>query len=146
MADLIWLHEEGLRRTHPIFARAEADSPAVFVWDQAYFKAAHIGLKRQIFIYESLIDLPVDICAGTHKDVITGRIRADRVTRLLVLETPNTLLNRTVVELRQACPHVAVEIVADTPFVTLEREPDLGRFFHYWTKAKKSALCHGGLR
>ena len=33
MADLVWLHEGALRRSHPVFAAAEHGAPAVFIWD-----------------------------------------------------------------------------------------------------------------
>ena len=60
MAGLIWLHEEALRADHPVFA-AGPGATALFCCDVYYMAAADIGLRRQIFIYRSLLVLDVTI-------------------------------------------------------------------------------------
>ena len=57
-------------------------------------------------------------------------------------ETPNPELIRTIERLSDDCD---VRVVADTPFVTLSREPDLGRFFRYRKTARKPAMSPGGV-
>jgi hypothetical protein len=52
---------------------------------------------------------------------------------------------KQIAEIRQAMPAVTVDLVEDTPFVTLDREPDLARFFRYWNKARKSAMRPHGV-
>ena len=64
MADLVWLNEDGLRRTHPVFTVAGSGAAAVFVWERGYFEACHIGLKRQLFIYETLAEIGVELFEG----------------------------------------------------------------------------------
>ena len=69
MAGLVWLHEEALRADHPVFA-AVPGAKALFCWDIDYMAAADIGLRRQIFIYESLLDLDVTIIRGAASQVL----------------------------------------------------------------------------
>ena len=66
MADLIWLHDEALRASHPVLSPVSSQLPAVFIWDNAYFDAMHTGFKRRVFIYEALAELPVETVSYTH--------------------------------------------------------------------------------
>ena len=145
MADLVWIHEDALRQSHPVFAAAAPGSRAVFIWDNASLEAGHIGPKRRLFIYQTLAGMEIDIIAGTAASVILALIAKNGVTRLLVPGTPNPAFHKQLSDVRRACPDLQIDIIDDTPFVRLAQTPDLGRFFRYWNKAKKSALRHGGL-
>lgn len=145
MADLIWLNEDALRHTHPVFTRAGPDTKAVYVWDRGYFEACHIGLKRQLFIYETLVELGVELFEGKPEAVLASLAVANNVDRILVPASPNPEVMRRVAELRSVLPDVSVETVEDLPFVTPAREPDLGRFFRYWNKVRKSAMRPHGV-
>lgn len=141
MADLIWVHDEALRADHPLFQGAEADTRAVFIWDNAYFDAMEMGFKRRVFIYEALTELPVDIIAGNTVSVL-AELAGDGAIR--VADTPNAVLRSLIQAVQQT--H-RVEKIADEAFVHLSTSPDLKRFFRYWNKAKKSAMqLHGGTR
>ncbi len=141
MADLIWMHEDMLRASHPVFSAINGEATVVFIWDDAYLDAMHYGLKRRMFIYETLCALPVEI------------YRADTVTGLLHLAeaagsetiysgtTPNPALQTIAAQLEKA---ISVQWVADDAFVSLSGEPDLQRFFRYWNKARKTAFTHNG--
>ncbi|MGB2158823.1 MAG: hypothetical protein ACPH8C_00830 [Candidatus Puniceispirillaceae bacterium] len=144
MTDLIWLHEGALRRTHPVFAMADKGASALFIWDRARFDAAHIGARRQLFIYETLVELDLDIFEGDAAQLLPRLVAAQGASRLLVPASPDPAIMKQLAGISQALPGLAVEIIADTSFVTLAKEPDLGRFFRYWNKARKSALrLHG---
>jgi hypothetical protein len=138
MSALIWLHEDCLRAGHNLFAHAP-DGRAVFIWDDAHMTAMHYGLKRRVFIYETLCQLPVEIyvggiaaslaqLAGDGQDIITGK-------------TPNPALKHIMQTLRQ---NRKVSAIADAPFVQMDSPPDLRRFFKYWNKAKKHAFSYDG--
>jgi len=145
MPDLIWLHEGALRRTHPVFTMADSDAPALFIWDSARFTACHVGVRRQLFIYETLVELGVDIHEGDATDLIPRLVAAYGASRLLVPATPDPALRHQLATIRSSIPDVAVDLVDDTAFVTLSADPDLGRFFRYWNKARKSALRPHGV-
>jgi hypothetical protein len=145
MGDLIWLHEGALRRTHPVFAMADKGAQALFIRDHDRFAAGHIGVRRQLFIYETLAELDVDIYEGDAAGMLPRLIAARGADRLLVPASPDPVLMKQIAEIRQAMPAVTVDLVEDTPFVTLDRESDLARFFRYWNKARKSAMRPHGV-
>lgn len=144
MVGLIWLHEEALRADHPAFTAASG-ATAVFCWDVDYMAAADIGLRRQIFIYESLLDLEVTIIRGAASKVLPVVARRDQATQLFVPDTPNPLIKRELLKVKAALAGMTVELVPERLFVQLEVQPDLGRFFRYWNKARKQALRRGGI-
>ena len=142
MSGLIWLHEDALRVDHPVFTAAGSDYPAFFIWDDAYLQAMDYGFKRLVFIYESLCELPLTILHGDQQDCLSGLAR-QHGGRIFVPATPNPLLQGSFERLQQ---EFEVDVIADTPFVELAREPDLKRFFRYWNKARKAAMSAGGGR
>ena len=149
MADLVWLHEDALRRMHPVFVAADYergnDTQPVFIWDVDYFGENDIGLKRQHFIYETLVEMGAEIHAGSMHDILPRLVAARSVTRVLVPATPNPNMLRRYGQVRRALSDIAFDMVDDTPFATLSKPADLGRFFRYWNKARKSAMRpHGG--
>jgi hypothetical protein len=144
MARLVWLHEEALHADHPVFA-AVPGATALFCWDIDYMVAADIGLRRQIFIYESLLELDVTIIRGAASQVLPLVARRDQAMQLYVPDTPNPLIRQELSKVTAALAGIAVELVSDRPFVQLAATPDLGRFFRYWNKARKQALRRGGV-
>ena len=107
--------------------------------------AADIGLRRQIFIYESLLELDVTIIRGAASQVLPLVARRDQATQLYVPDTPNPLIRQELLKVTAALAGITVELVSDRPFVQLAATPDLGRFFRYWNKARNQALRRGGV-
>jgi hypothetical protein len=140
MSDLIWLHEDALNAEHPLFDLAAPGSTACFIWDEAYLRQMNYGFKRLVFIYETLIELPLIILRGPQFECLS-RLAGQGSGRILVPATPNPELQRTIDCLRQ---EFDVEVVNDRPFVSLSPDPDLKRFFRYWKKARKAAMDPGG--
>ena len=141
MTDLVWLHEDALRVSHPVFDQAAPGSAAVFVWDDAYLQQMDYGFKRLVFIYETLSELSLSIVRGD-RDECLSQLARQHGGRILVPATPNPLLQNTMQQLGR---EFDVVVVVDQPFVTLPRDPDLRRFFRYWNKARKAAMTpHGG--
>ena len=60
---LIWVHGGCLHPQSPAF-QAFPDAPALWVWDEALLGRGRISLKRVLFLYESLLELPVAIERG----------------------------------------------------------------------------------
>lgn len=149
MADLVWLHEEALRLTHPVFAAAGAGAGVVFVWDVARLAESHVGMKRQLFIYETLAELAssrdLEIYEGQAETVLPQCAAAAGADRILVPASPDPAIRAAIAGLRRAVTGCEIVVVEDTPFASLASQPDLGRFFRYWNKAKKSALRPQGI-
>ena len=131
MTRLFWLHEDFL--TLP-----DEDSHGFFIWDPDYLKEMDYGMKKLAFIYETLCEMKVDIVKGqtveTAQAFLSGH---DGVDRLHIYNTPNPRLREFIGALDK---HITIERMAPTPFVTLDKAPDLKRFFRYWNKAKKKAM------
>ena len=136
-ASLVWLHEEALRMTHPVFKIAPERTKAISVWDDAYFRQANYSLKRLIFIYETLCELPVDIIHGNTLDVI----RELAPPALYIPATNNPLIVNIIASIEATVP---VKVVEDEDFVVIKKPSEFDRFFQYWNKAKKTAFLHNG--
>jgi len=138
MTDIIWIHDGALRADHPMF-KDRADVKSVFIWDDAYFKSAAIGFKQQVFIYEALTHLPVEIIKGDTVSIL--KELAGNNGAIITAATTSVELNRMMAMLNQS--HM-VRVVADEVFAHLKSSPDLRRFFRYWNKAKSSAMDYNG--
>ena len=149
MADLVWLHEGALRLTHPVFASGGPDAATIFIWDRDRLAASHVGIKRQLFIYETLAEMSesrsLDIHEGRAEEVLPRLAAQAGAGRVLVPSSPDLALRAEIGAIRRAVPDLEIVEIEETPFVTLANTPDLGRFFRYWNKARKSALRPQGI-
>ena len=149
MADLVWLHEGALRLTHPVFAASGPDAATIFIWDRDRLAASHVGIKRQLFIYETLAEMSesrsLDIHEGRAEEVLPRLAAQAGAGRVLVPSSPDLALRAEIGAIRRAVPDLEIVEIEETPFVTLANTPDLGRFFRYWNKARKSALRPQGI-
>ena len=149
MADLVWLHEGALRLTHPVFAAGGPDAATIFIWDRERLAASHVGIKRQLFIYETLAEMSesrnLDIHEGRAEEVLPRLAAQAGAGRVLVPSSPDPALHAEIGAIRRAAPDLKIVEIEETPFVTLANTPDLGRFFRYWNKARKSALRPQGI-
>ena len=140
MSELIWLHEDMLRADHPVFAAAP-DAPACFMWDDAYMAAQGYGLKRRVFIYESLLELPVEIYQADTLQGLRDLAAQHGADTIVTGKTPNPAIKSLCEDLRDG---LSVTTLADTAFVQMDNVPELKRFFKYWNKAKKNAFKFDG--
>ena len=149
MADLVWLHEGALRLTHPVFSAGGPDAATVFIWDRDRLAASHVGIKRQLFIYETLAEMSesrsLDIHEGRAEEVLPRLAAQAGAGRVLVPSSPDPALRAEIGAIRRAAPGLEIVEIEETPFVTLAKKTDLGRFFRYWNKARKSALRPQGI-
>ena len=137
MTSLIWLHEDSLRDTHPVFNHVAGDYHAFFIWDNEYFKQVDYGFNRLSFIYEAMSDLPFTIYEGGIASVI-GELATDFFSnQLFVSKTPNRTINEILQPLNQ---HFDIHIVPDDPFIDGLDGVVEQRFFRYWNKAKKRII------
>ena len=142
MSRLIWLHEDCLRADHPLFAAAnDKGARAVFIWDDAYLTAMGYGLKRRVFIYETLLELPVEIYRGATAETLTALAQHFEADEIFTGKTPNPALKQIMDDARG---NKKLTAIADTPFVQMDAVPELRRFFKYWNKAKKNAFLFDG--
>jgi len=143
VSQLVWLHEDALNMDHPVLRRAGRDALVCFVWDDRYLQQMDYGFKRLVFIYETLCQMPLQIYRGDTVEVLSELAADQRTDSIHIPSTPNPVLQAIATRLQQ---RMNVETVEDAPFVRLNHDPDVKRFFRYWNKARKSALQHAGGR
>ncbi len=136
---IIWLHDEALRLTHPVFSAAPVGAKAIFIWDDAYLKSTGFSLKRLIFIYETLATLSVDII---HGDTL-ATLRLLKTSALYVPYSHNSFIQELVSELSA---EMEVHIIEDEPFVALSKEKQFTRFFQFWKHIEQLAFLNNGGR
>lgn len=129
---VVWLHEEALRREHPVFSEAPSDARFVFTWDDDYLRQMNYSFKRLLFIYETLCGLPVEIIRGEAAAIL----REISPSRILVPATSKPHIAATIARLESVA---TVTVVEDEPFVLLDAGYDFKRFFSYWKRVEKKA-------
>ena len=136
---IIWIHEQALSTSHPVFKAAPQEAKSIFIWDDNYFKNSCYSLKRLVFIYESLCELPIDIIFGE-----TSTILMDLAIKELYIPSGyNPFINEIINKLPK---NTKIHIVPDKDFVIINSNLQFRRFFQYWQKAKKSVfLLNGGV-
>jgi hypothetical protein len=134
---LIWVHEEALRLSHPVFKAVPNGTKAIYVWDDAYFRQANYSLKRLIFIYETLCELPLEIIRGN----TANSLRELAPSTLYLPATNNPLIAEIINDLKTTLP---AEIIEDEAFVVIKKPIEFRRFFQYWNKAEKTAFLNNG--
>lgn len=137
---IIWVHEDALGLGHPVFTQAGDGAARVFVWDEAYFKAQGYSLKRLVFIYECLLDIPKLILYKGDTRTILAQLARGR--NLFVASTPNPEFQHIIKVVSENC-HAT--LISSLPFSAISDNADMGRFFRYWNGARKSALSIDGI-
>ena len=134
---LVWLTLDSLSATSPA-AAAHPHSPRVFVLDPAWLAAERPTLKRLLFIFECLADIPgVEVWHGKPRDVVAARAQAHGCRHVVVAPTPCPRIRRAAAALSAELPVVAGE---GPEFCDRSRVRDLGRFSRYWSQVSASAL------
>jgi len=134
---LILLHEEALSINHPVFAVAPKGTKAIYIWDNNYFNQTNYSLKRLVFIYESLCELPIDII---HGDLIEN-IKELELGKIYIPTTNNYMIKDLINKIKLIA---SVELVDSKPFVNIDNSIEFRRFFQYWNKAEKIAFNLNG--
>ncbi len=134
---LIWLHEEALRVTHPVFRAAPEGTRAIYVWDDEYLRQLDYSLKRLVFMYETLCELPVEILRGDTVSII----KQIAPSILYIPATTKPHIEATISKIKSVAN---VEMIPDENFVTIAKAADVRRFFPYWNIAQKTAFQKNG--
>lgn len=130
-APVIWVHIDALSREHPVFKEAGEGARAVFVWDAGDFARRDWTLKRCVFVMECVEDMGVDVVEGPYAEALS----ALAPSAVFMAETADPALQAVADAL-----DVHVTRVAEPPFSDVPATTDMGRFFRFWNKARRSAL------
>lgn len=131
MSDTItWVHDEMLS---PRWLKPE--QPAIFVFDNEWIRQGRISLKRIVFMYECLLEMPgVSIARGKVAESVVAFAAKHGAERIETARSEDPRLKR------QAADLDAV-LLDPEPFVALPSDVDLKRFSRYWRKAERLVLA-----
>ena len=135
--EIIWVHGDSLSPTNPAL-ETYPNSPAIFVWDDELLDAYNISLKRVVFLYESLLELPVTIRRG---DVATEVLRfaaEHNANTVITTESPAPRFHTIARRINREIGKLRVHRLP--AFVESGESIDLKRFSRYWRVAKKYAF------
>ncbi len=135
--NVIWLHDEALRLSHPVFSAAPSCTKALFIWDDTYLRESDFSLKRLVFICEALCELSCEVIQGKTLSVLQEL----GIHTLYVPYSNSPFVKNIILELSKI---MQVLVVEDEPFVTLPESSDFKRFFQYWNRAQKTAFMQNG--
>lgn len=135
--NIIWLHEKALSNYHLVLQQSDEHTKIIHVWDDEYLRKKAYSLKRLVFIYEALGDLPVEIIYGNTINVF----KQLSPQKIIVPHTLDSEIRKMCTQLSESMP---VDMIHGTDFVELSNTHDFKRFFQYWKKACKSAFCING--
>lgn len=133
---IVWLHGDCLSPNNPALL-AYPTAPALFVFDDALLSEWQISLKRIVFIYECLLELPVTIRRGDVATELTAFAAEHRATHIATTESPSP---RFAALVRALQPAHRIEILPVDPFLSHPGPYDLKRFSRYWRAAEPHAF------
>ncbi|MDX2075108.1 MAG: hypothetical protein SFZ02_01650 [bacterium] len=140
MNTIIWIHGDNLSPYNPALLEGK-NAPALFVWDEKLLTEWHISLKRIVFIYECLLELPVIIRRGDIAQELVQFSQENNATRILTVESPSPHFKDICKRVISQMPKGSrLEVCKIEPFVRIEGNIDLKRFSRYWEKVKTQAL------
>jgi deoxyribodipyrimidine photo-lyase len=137
---LVWLTLDSVVATSPA-AAAHPDAPLLFVVDPAWLADERPTLKRLVFLFECLAEVPgVEIRVGAPGEIVPARAAALGCDGVAVAETPCPRVRRAAEAIAVAMP---VSVHDWPPFCDRSGVRDLGRFSRYWQQVARSALGPG---
>ena len=131
MRPVVWVHEDALRQSHPVFSAAKDAKAVIFIWDNEYFQSQGYSVKRLLFIYECLLEMDVQIIQGKTLDVLSDFCEG----AIYTASTPNPYFLDIVEKMGERSSNVTM--VGDEPFSQVPEDVEMGRFFKYWNKGRK---------
>jgi hypothetical protein len=135
---IVWVHGDGLRPSNPALA-AYPGAPSVFCWDDELLTRWRISLKRVLFIYECLLELPVVIRRGDVAEQIVAFAREHGADDVATSFSPSPRFDRIRNEIERS---LSVQVLAEEPFIDYSGDFDLRRFHRFWRRAE--AYAYGG--
>lgn len=133
---VLWVHGDGLSPRSPLFTQ-HPTAPALWVWDEPLLETTQISLKRIVFIYECLLELPVEIRRGQVTTEILAFAQQYQADGLITTFSPSPRFQAIVAEVRVVLP---VMVLPVEPFLNYKGFLDLKRFSRYWKVAQRLVL------
>lgn len=137
---VVWVQADSLTPTNPALL-ANPGAPALFVFDDADLREQRISLKRVMFIYECLLQLPVTIRRGDVATEVLAFAQEHNAVRIVTTDSVSPRAADICDALRKGMPAgCRLESVPVEPFVPYTGHLDLKRFSRYWSAVRRLAL------
>lgn len=134
---IVWVHGDNLNPHGPALSTYPG-TPAIWIWDEPLLEAWRISLKRILFIYECLLELPVTIRRGQMVVELARFAQEHAAATIATAASPTPRFHEICRRLQEG--GLRVEVLPERPFADPNLDYDLKRFSRYWRKAQKSAL------
>ena len=132
---IIWVHGDCLSPKNPAL-QTYPDAPAIWVWDDALLEEWQISLKRIVFIYECLLELPVTIRRGDVAREVVAFAQEHDADGVATTESPSPRFE-TICDRIEEASSLEIEVWSPEPFVDYDGYIDLKRFSRYWRIAQQ---------
>jgi hypothetical protein len=132
---IVWVHGDCLSPKNPAL-QTYPDAPAIWVWDDALLEEWQISLKRIVFIYECLLELPVTIRRGDVVKEVVAFAKEHGADGVATTESPSPRFE-TICDRIEEALSLDVEVWSPEPFVDYDGYIDLKRFSRYWRVAQQ---------
>lgn len=134
---LVWITLDAASATSPAVA-AHPDAPRVFVLDPDWLAGERPSLKRLVFLFECLADLPgLLVIDGRPTEVLPAAAATLGCDGLALAQTPCERVRAALGALETTLP---ARVLPWPPFCDASRVDDLRRFSRYWQRIRNSAL------
>ncbi|BAZ85521.1 hypothetical protein [Dolichospermum compactum] len=130
---VIWINGDCLSPQSPVL-QAYPQAPALWVWDDALIAEWQISLKRLTFIYECLLELPVEIRRGNVAAEVLAFAKEHNTNLVVTTDSPSPRFDDICDQIEKS---VTLEVFAVEPFFEYDGYIDLKRFSRYWKVAEK---------
>ncbi|NEQ22970.1 MAG: deoxyribodipyrimidine photo-lyase [Microcoleus sp. SIO2G3] len=132
---ILWVHGDCLSPKNPVL-QTYPDAPAIWVWDEKLLEEWQISLKRIVFIYECLLELPVTIRRGDVAAEVVAFAKEHGADGVATVDSPSPRFE-TICDDIEAASAIEVEVCSPEPFVKYDGYIDLKRFSRYWRVAQQ---------
>lgn len=133
---IVWVHGDCLSPQGPGL-QAYPEASAIWVWDDTLIDECQLSLKRIVFIYECLLELPVVIRRGNVAAEVVAFAKELGTQGVVTAVSPSPRFEAICGEIRRSLP---VEVLPVEPFVRYDGYIDLKRFSRYWRVAEKNVF------
>ena len=130
---VIWINGDCLSPHNPAL-QEYPQAPALWVWDDALIAEWQISLKRLTFIYECLLELPVEIRRGNVAAEVLAFAKEHNTNLVITTDSPSPRFDDICDQIEKS---VKLEVLAGEPFFEYDGYIDLKRFSRYWKVAEK---------
>lgn len=130
---IVWVHGDCLSPHNPSL-QEYPDAPAIWIWDDDLIEEWQLSLKRITFIYECLLELPVEIRRGNVAKEIIAFAKEHNADLVATVNSPSPRFDDICDEIERS---LTLEVFEVESFFDYDGYIDLKRFSRYWKVAEK---------